>query len=326
MISPKSIGYFHDPSITKGFQKQVIFDNDLILFSVASEAPGRVSLDCISVIGGRSSSGIAIPGKKFTDIIDLPASERDLFIHSLYKSIEKAVILPLKDKILVIYNQLLRSNGLGVALIFDYSPRCLSALIKEGLLNFDSVLVSPIFSNLSEKVGRSMEFLGSLSRILDSFKIADTLSRFEPRGDIKTIFSIINSASDVMGCPISVDLGDGSDASIFLDRPTLMSFALCMLSEARRLSKDRRSSIRLSFNEFVSISVGFELYSKSNIENSIFESDFCDKMALEMGIPFGIEISKNQFKASFIPYRADPSVLGFKAGIFIDGKRITRLP
>ena len=171
-----------------------------------------------------------------------------------------------------------------------------------------------------------MDFLSSLSGIFNNLKHSDTFSRFEPKCSIQTVLGIINSASDLMGCPISVDIGALSSNDIFLDRPTLMSFALCMLSQVRRLAKDRRATIEISAKELFSISIDFDLYSRSNVEKSISESDFCDRMATEMGIPFNIDFNYNICHSSFIPYRADPSVLGFKAGIFINGRRITRLP
>ena len=322
----QSIGYVHDPNSSEYFHKPLSFDNDLLLFSAFSESANLVPFEHISVIGGRSGSGLAFPGKRFSEVIELSSSEKELFIHSLYRSHEKAVIIPLNSKILVIYNQLLRSNGLGIALIFDYSPRCVSALLNNGAINLDSVLISPSFRDIPEKQSGAMDFLSSLSSIFNHLKHSDTLSRFEPQCDVQAVLGIINSASDIMGCHISVNLGEISSKDIFLDRPTLMSFALCMLSQVRRLSKNRRATIEISSKELFSVSIDFDLYSKSNFENLILESDFCDRMATEMGIPFSIDFSDNVCHSSFIPYRADPSVLGFKAGIFINGKRITRLP
>ncbi len=325
LFSRGSIGYIHDPNTPEYFKKPLAFDNDLLLFSAFSESANHVPFERISVIGGRSGSGLAVPGKRFSDIIELPSSEKELFTHSLYASHEKAAIIPLKNKILVIYNQLLRSNGLGIALIFDYSPRCVSALLNSEAINFENVLISPSFRDMPEKQLGAIDFLSSLSNIFNNLRHSDTLSRFEPKCDVQTVLGVIHSASDLMGCPISVDIGEFSSKDIFLDRPTLMSFALCMLSQVRRLSGDRRASIKISAKELFSISIDFDLYSKSNLEKSIFESDFCDRMATEMGIPFSIELNDNGCHSSFIPYRADPSVLGFKAGIFIDGRRITRL-
>ena len=323
-FAPKSIGYFHDPSSQNTFQRPIPFDNDLILFSVTPEALSRISFDRISIIGGRSSSGIASAKKKFSDVIKLSDVEKELFINSLYRTSEKAIILPLKNKILVVYNQLLRSSGLGLAFIFDYSPKCLSALVQSGDINFESVLISPTFTGLPSKSDKSMDFLGSLSKILDCLKSSDSFSRFAPESDIKALLGIINSASNLTGCPISVELGDISSSNILVDRPTLMAFALCLLSKARRLSKDRRATVYISSREHFDISIEFTLSLTSDIDKDIAEADFCDRMANEMGVPFGIDINDGLCRASFIPFRADPSVLGFKAGIRIDGKRITR--
>lgn len=326
LFCSKSIGYFHDPGAPGAFNTKPAFDNDLILFSVSSESFRNISLDRISVIGGRSANGYSVPGKRFSDIINIPDSEKDLFIDSLYNISEKAAVIPLKNKILVIYNQLLRSNGLGIALIFDRSPKCVSALLHSEAINFSNVLFSSSFSSMTDKDDGAMEFLSSFSRFLDKLKHSDTLSRFNPKSDIKTILNVINSASDLMGCPISVELQALPDGDLFLDRPTLMAFSLCLLSQARRLSKERKATVKISAKELFNISVDFVLYSKANIDKIISETGFCDKMAQEMGIPFGLELNGGICSTSFIPYRADPSLLGFKAGIFINGKRIIRRP
>ena len=326
-ISPTNrIGYIHDPSDTLGFQKPVFFDNDLFLFSAYSESYNRISFDRISIIGGRCSSASSIYGKPLLDVISIPDTEKDLFLHSLYGSVESVAVIPLKSKTLVIYNQLLRSNGIGLAFVFDYSPRCVSALISNNTPSFESILISPTFNSLPEKTAGAMDFSGSAARIFKGLRISDSLSRFEPKCSVSTILSVINSASDLIGCPISVDVGELSSEELYLDRPTLMAFSLCMLSQVRRLSKDRRAVVRISAKEVFEVSIEFDLYSKADLSKSISESDFCDRMATEMGIPFCVEMDGSICRSSFIPYRADPSVLGFKAGIFINGKRFTRLP
>ena len=208
-LSPrKSAGYFHDPGATPGFQKPTAFDNDLFLFSAYSESHNHVPFDRISIFGGRCSSSPSIYGKPLSDVISIPDTEKDLFIHSLYGSVEPVAVIPLKSKILVIYNQLLRSNGIGLAFAFDYSPRCVSALIGSNTSSFEGVLISPSFNSLPEKTLGAMEFSVSVSRILGGLKVADTLSRFEPKCSVSTILSVINSASDLIGCPISVDVGE----------------------------------------------------------------------------------------------------------------------
>ena len=326
IFSKKFIGYVHDPGVTLGFQKPACFDNDLFLFSAYSESHNHIPFDRISVIGGRCSSSSSIYGKPLCDIISIPDGEKDLFIHSLYGSVEPVALIPLKNKILVIYNQLLRSNGIGLAFVFDYSPKCISALIHSNTPNSESVLISPTFSSLPEKTAGAMDFSVSVAHIFSGLRVSDTLSRFEPKCSVSTIFSVLNSASDLMGCPISVDIGELSSEEIYLDRPTLMAFSLCILSQVRRLSRDRRAVVHISAKEFFEVSIGFDLYSESDLSERISESAFCERMATEMGIPFCVEMDGGICRSSFIPYRADPSVLGFKAGIFINGKRFTRLP
>lgn len=298
------------------------FDHDLLLFTVATESLSRISTDRITVIGGRSAHGLALPGKSLSDIIDIPDTEVSLLTDSFYKIREKAAVIPLEDKILVIYNRLLRSNGLGVAFIFDYSPRCASAILSER--SFDSIAFSNSFYKLSEKQKGAMEFLSSLSFALETLERVAFPVFSDMTSDAKTILDAISLLSDLVGCPVSSSLNSISTSDLTLDRPTLTTFLLCLFSEARRLSRDRRAEVTLSFERSFKISLGFTISSEIDLQKHLSESGFCDRMAEEMGIPFGFETTGDICRASFIPFRRDPSLMGFKAGIFIDGKRFIR--
>ena len=324
ILTPKHAGYYHDPYVSDVLKRPLIFDNDLLLFSASSEALGRVSFDRISVIGGRSSDGLALPGRSFSEIISLADSEKELLVKSLYVSSEAVALIPLGNKVIAVYNQLLRSNGLGIAFIFDYSPGCVSYLIKNEAFDTRRVLISSTFRGFDEKEAGSAELLSSFSRALEKFKNSDAISRFSPSGDLRSILDVVNASSDLIGCPISVEIGELSSGNLSFDRPTLMAFILSLLSMARRLSKDRKATVNISQDRFPSISSSFILYSSDDIQSGIHEVDFCDRMASEMGIPFSVEFDGDVCRASFIPYRADPSALGFKAGIFINGKKLVR--
>ena len=130
-------------------RKSALFDHDLILFTVATESLSRIEADKITIIGGRSASSLAVPGKRLIDVIDLQGGELGLLTDSFYKIREKVAIIPLGNKVLAIYNRLLRSNGLGVAFIFDYSPGCISAILSER--SFESIIFSDSFKNFSAK-------------------------------------------------------------------------------------------------------------------------------------------------------------------------------
>ncbi len=298
------------------------FDHDLLLFTVATESLSRVSTDRITVIGGRSAHGLAIPGKSLSNIIDIPDSELGLFTDSFYKIREKATVIPLHDKILVIYNRLLRSNGLGVAFIFDHSPKCVSAILSER--SFESIAFSDSFNNLSAKSKGAMEFLSSLSYAIETLERVAFPIFSSSVSDAKIILDTVNLLSDLMGCPVSSSLNATPSSDLTLDRPTLTTFLLCLFSEARRLSRDRRADIMLSFERSFKISLNFTISLETDIQKYLSEADFCDRMAEEMGIPFSLEVSGETCRASFVPFRKDPSLMGFKAGIFIDGRRFIR--
>ena len=127
-----------------------------------------------------------------------------------------------------------------------------------------------------------------------------------------------------MGCPVSSSLNATPSGELTLDRPTLTVFLLCLFSKARRLSRDRRADIALSFERSFKISLDFTVSPETDLQKYLSEADFCDRMADEMGIPFSFEVYSGLCRASFVPFRKDPSLMGFKAGIFIDGKRFIR--
>ena len=80
----------------------------------------------------------------------------------------------------------------------------------------------------------------------------------------------------------------------------------------------------LSFERSFKISLNFTISLETDIQKYLSEADFCDRMAEEMGIPFSLEVSGETCRASFVRFRKDPSLMGFKAGIFIDGRRFIR--
>lgn len=299
-----------------------VFDHDLILFTVATESLSRIEADKITVISGRSAHSRAIPGKRLIDTIDIPSTELGFLTDSFYKIRERVAVIPLGDKILAIYNRLLRSNGLGVALIFDYSPGCVSAILSER--SFDSVLFSDSFKGIPERSKGAAELLSSLSCAIEALERAAFPIFTDHASDAKAILDIIALLSDLMGCPASSRLTALPTGDLTLDRPTLTVLLLCLLSKARRLASDRRADVILSFEGSFKISVGFTASSEADIQNHLSEADFCNRMAEEMGIPFSFEADGTLCKASFVPFRRDPSLLGFKAGIFIDGKRFIR--
>ena len=303
-------------------KKSGVFDHDLILFTVATEALSRIETDKITIIGGRSAHGLAIPGKRLVDTIDLPIGELGLLTDSFYKTREKVAIIPLGNKVLAIYNRLLRSNGLGIAFIFDYSPSCVSAFLAE--ISFESIIFSDSFKGLSKKSKGAMEFLSSLSYAIEMLEHIAFPVFTDPTSDTKIMLDSISLLSDFMGCPVSPILKALPSRELTLDKPTMTTFLLCLFSEARRLSRDRRAEVVFSAERSFKIAINFTISPDITPQNHLSEADFCDRMAEQMGIPFSFEIDGELCSISFVPFRKDPSLTGFKAGIFIDGRRFIR--
>ena len=91
---------------------------------------------------------------------------------------------------------------------------------------------------------------------------------------------------------------------------------LCILLHAARVGADK-VIITVSGERDLCITTEFE----SKDEYISGELLFCEKAAENMGAAFKLSCVDGCLKATFIPTRNDPSLIGLKSGIFINGKR-----
>jgi len=318
-----SLEFVFSPESQKNFSPQ-LFDNDLFLFIDTSVSYPNFSPESFIVIGGRSSRRLerSDSALKLTDIISLPSTDRKLLIAALYKIRESYAIIPLKDKTLVICNRLFRSNGLGLAFVFDFPPECIAAIkASDYKLAINDILFSDSFSSISPNNERSNDFLNSFSYFASKLSYASRYTDPD-RNDIEIISEIITAVSSVIGCKTKtlLPLTNISDfRNSVTDTRTMFSFMLCVLSLVRASALDRTAEVSIFGNEFATVKISFDLLPEL-IGSRINELDFCNKMANGLGFPFYFEINDTKAKLEFIPLRTDPSLSGFKSGIYVNGK------
>ena len=322
-IESPSLEFVFSPETQRDFSPN-LFNNDLFLFIDTSVSYPNFSPESLVVIGGRSSRRIERSDSilKLTDVIPLPRSDRKLLISALYKIRESYILIPMNDKTLVICNRLFRSNGLGLAFVFDFPPECIAA-IKESdySLAMNDTYFSDSFSSFVPNCERANDFLNSFSYFVEKLSYASRHTASH-QNDIEIISDIITAVTSVIGCKSKIlfPLSNVSDfKNAVTDTRTMFSFILCVLSLVRSSAIDRTAEISIYGNERATIKICFKLLSDS-IGFKINELDFCNKMAKGLGFPFYFEIDERNATLEFIPMRIDPSTSGFKSGIYVNGK------
>ena len=237
-------------------------------------------------------------------------------VSHFYNSPKTAAPFPFKRGLILILSQLFRSNGLGIAVILNNSTNNASIIYHTDLFSaFPNLLFAERFESLPEKhVGTEylrQELEYYLSR-LDSIK-------HEEISDNSSVFKTIKTASELTGCPLVIEIAVGNSNSRKFDHSTLLSFLICILSHARRKSDGSGVVLRLPSDGIVPISVRYKLSSDYD-EKSLSEIFFCEEMADRIGMPFCFAIDNQECSILFSPVRDDPSLFGFKSGIFINGK------
>ena len=322
-IESPSLEFIFSPETQRNFSPSV-FNNDLFLFIDTSVSYPNFSPESLVVIGGRSSRRIERSSStlKLTDVIPLPRSDRKLLISALYKIRESYILIPIKNKTLVICNRLFRSNGLGLAFVFNFPPECIAAIKNSDYsLAMNDTYFSDTFSSFVPNSELANDFLNSFSYFAKKLSYASRHASPQ-QNDLEIISDIITAVTSVIGCrskilfPIS-NVSDFKNATT--DTRTMFSFMLCILSLVRSSATDRTAEISIYGNERATVKVCFELLPDS-VAFKINELDFCDKMAKGLGFPFCFEMEKSSATLEFIPMRIDPSLSGFKSGIYINGK------
>ena len=292
-----------------------IFDNDLLLFKDISAGYFASSLEDFRIIGGRASSQIASDDLK--ERLNFVRSEEKFFLSSLYDTASAFSLAVSKNQVVLIYNRLFRSCGLGVAVLFFHSPTFAACAHGENLLRTNNtVSFSPKLLSLSRTATNRSEEHGAVDFSTSFYKTVSDLSSLTGE---ESFNDMISAASRLCGCGIeldkSIDIKDGVRAS----RDAMAAFLLTAFSLCRRLSADRSARLDLCESESgLVIKLGF----KRAIGVAFDQRDrelllFLENTARKFEAPLSIDITGDAFTAEFVPMRADPSLCGLKAGIRI---------
>ena len=303
------IKYHISPNESSPFAPCPIDGNDVVLFSVSSEAFPHVSKKDVSIIGGVSSEGTPIEQKNLFELISISEDMLSAFFTSLYSSDDRAILFPLKDRSLLLFTRFLRSSGLGIAVILNFSPKILAALAHSDLA--DS-LVDVHFSDFVCTIAEEHDQIPMLFQAVSYYSSRIAEASFS---NDRSILNVIESACNILGASASINLSTEAERITDCDLDAVFSLLLCILSHAMRSTKE--INITISEDRRTVISVDFE----SDPSGDISQLLFCEMIAENMGTSFNLTALGHHFTASFIPLRQGPSPEGFKSGIFINGKR-----
>ena len=308
------------------FRKLKSFSSsDIILFTFSSESYLHSTVADTRVIGGKSDRSPLIVGMPITDTVSIPDSELSLFCDSLLRIRENAAVIPLENKVLVVYNKLLRALGLGVAIVLDIAPESVAELIREGGTDiYANVLFSKGFGAFIPDSTDTAGFTRELSYYLGALDSAFYASK-DGRATIDRIITLIETVAELTDCATETDAATVSGHRKLFDPISLTAFMLCFFSSIHSLSGDKTARIIISEKELFHVSVSFSPLSNENIDRVLHSAHFCEAIALERDIPFRFDSSDKGCRLLVVPYREDPSLSGLKAGIYIDGKRFSRL-
>lgn len=289
------------------------FDHDLILFC-DSGLGYRFKYEELRIIGGRSA--LPCQSNKLSDVLALSEEERRFFVDFLGDNERNVCLVTSKNKIVVAFNRLFHSCGLGIAAIFDYSPECAASAIRHGL--FDRLGERIYSPKLTETAcGITSDDDGYMDPVYSILKLADLLMTII-RDDEKRLSARISAASAIIGCGRIDITSIGSDVVEKLDTDSLASMMLCLFSLCRRLSADRGGALSLDgTGERVKISFGFDTADIKPSASDFECVSFCERLALKLEMPLSIRLANGRFCSEFVPFRVDPSLYGLKAGVNI---------
>lgn len=309
------------------FYKFDLFDHDLILFR--EESSGYISkYEDMVILGGRSAK--PFKGGRLADEIKLLADDKRFFMDFIYDNGRKFALTYANGKMILVFNRLFRSCGIGVAAVFDVSPEFAAEAVKSGIFDrLGAFLYSPGLIELSKsrKDARlSSEYDGLVYSV---FKIADSLLAAMGEGlsamdsrEREAVYFAIRSAAAITGCNCEKIERPDTVADIKLDKDSLAALLLCLFSLCRWLSSGRRGSVSVNAREsgYYSIRLEFEMTRAKLRDMDLRCISFCESMAERLELPLSIEIDNSTCVAEFIPLRVDPSLSGLKAGVRISFK------
>ena len=289
------------------------FDHDLILFADC-ERGYRFNFNALRVIGGRSAK--PIKSARLGVALKLCDADKRFLTDFLFDSSRKYALVVSDGKVLMVFNTLFRSTGLGVAVVFDHPQGVLISAMKRGALElFGDRIYSPALLEMAMTDSSSLDHSDLIHSI---FRVAQILSRMLGEGgDPIELGSCLAAAEELIGCPIKLD-GENPEASRLTDVHSTVSILLCLLSMCRRLSSDRRAMLHVDpVREHLKYAFSFSSVSDTLGELDHECIDFFKALATRLEMPLSVELDDKIFGAEFVPYRVDPSLYGLKAGVNI---------
>ena len=296
-----------------GFYDFNIFDHDLILFC-ESKSGFKFNFNNLKIIGGRSAKPFV--SDRLGDVLKLGNDDKRFMSDFLFDSSKMCSFFISDDKILMVFNSLFRSSGLGMAVVFDYPPEIAAVAIRNGdLEHFGERIYSP---SLVESLDRCASRGGDHSEFIHSvFRVCSRVSLMLGESDDLDILSCTNAAAELIGCDSSF-MEKGITEVSSSDAHSTTAMLLCLFSLCRRLSVNRGVRVLLdSDREHVKYSMSFDAIDTVLADSDLECIRFCEELADRFEMPLSIDILDGKFHAEFVPYRVDPSLYGLKAGVNI---------
>lgn len=291
-----------------------IFDHDLLLFCDTTRGL-RLDYDNLKIIGGRSAGTLS--SNNLCEVLSLSDNDKRFVSDFLFDASRKCVFAVSDNRPVMIFNQLFRSTGLGVAIIFDRGLDEMIGAMKGGdWEHFGERIYSPTLVAFARDYwDKKVDYSGldySISRLHYAF--SNILSRESGKTDaircIKAIASLIGSEAHIEKV--------GGSACISLDTDSASALLLCVLSICRRLSLERDAKILLDLEmEHAKFGISFDCINEKLSDIEIEALSFCDRLATRLEMPFSAELLSGRFNFEFVPFRVDPSLYGLKAGVNI---------
>ena len=275
------------------FYKFDFFDHDLILFTEESIAYVNKYEDMV-ILGGRSAK--PFQGERLSDEIVFSDVDKRFFMDFIYDNSRKFALILAEEKVVLFFNRLFRSSGIGGASVFDFSAECAALAVKSGIFDrLGASLYSPSLTELSESCtdGRlPSDFDGFIYSV---FKVADCLLATMGEGldsmDSRAreiMCSSVRAASSVIGCGLlGVECSEDISA-IKLDRDSLAAFLLCLFSLCRRLAVGRSGKVFINTHGSgnYSVKLEFGMRSVKPSKNDLNCIRFCQRLAERLELPF----------------------------------------
>lgn len=320
----KFIQYYTDSLFDgwDGIKRFEIFDHDLILFTDAGNGnrSGYCDLQIIECRTVRPNQS-----NRLCDVVELSGSEAEFVCEALSNPNRRLALVLGKDKVMLIFNRLYHSAGLGVAAVFDASAELVLSCIKEGLLdNLGEKLCSAQSYTRAKRLARladeksSMELVNSIRDVSDLLNVAvGEGGGVSFKRENREIVPAITAMASLSGCRIDLFVSP-SDRKGKAESDCLAVWSLMFCLLCRRLSAERMGRVYVE-EAFESYRVRgeFQMSRHSKITNAIPSVEFMEKLAHRLEIPFYFELDGARCESELVPRRVDPSLSGLKAGVHI---------